>query len=81
MCAVDLPSTEFRDTLLDRCYDEGMIILGCGDLSVRFRSPLTITQEEIGTGIDLIRKIILQLEDEYQGDRSENGVTESMVDG
>ena len=81
LCAVDLPSAEFRDTLLDRCYDEGMIILGCGDLSLRFRSPLTITQDEIGTGVDLIRKIILQLEDEYRGDRSENGVRESLSDG
>ncbi len=79
-CAVDVPSGEFRDKLLDRCYDEGMIILGCGDLSVRFRSPLTITQEEIGAGIDLIRKIILEMEGESQGDRSENGVTETLVD-
>ncbi len=66
MCAVDLPTPEFRDRLLQRCFDEGMIILGCGSCSIRFRSPLTITKDEISQGLDLIREAILTIEEEYR---------------
>ena len=47
MCAFDLPTREFRDRVLQRCYDEGLVILGCGKGSIRFRSPLTVNTDEI----------------------------------
>jgi L-lysine 6-transaminase len=64
-CAVDVPCQGFRDRILDRCYDEGMIILGCGDRSIRFRSPLTITREEIDKGIGVLGDIITKIESEH----------------
>ena len=51
MCAFDLPSTAVRNAFLDQCFDEGVIVLGCGERSVRFRSPLTITPDEIDRGV------------------------------
>ncbi|NQV74401.1 L-lysine 6-transaminase [bacterium] len=81
MCAVDLPTPEFRDRLLQRCYDEGMIILGCGSRTVRFRSPLTITKEEISTGLNLIRDAILRIEEEYRPYEKKRGLTDALLDG
>ena len=81
MCAMDLPTAEFRDRLLQRCYDEGMIILGCGARSVRFRSPLTITKEEISTGLNLIREAILRIEEEYRPYEKKRGLTDALLDG
>jgi L-lysine 6-transaminase len=52
MCAFDLPTKAHRDTVLEHCFEEGVIILGCGESSVRFRSPLTITPNEIDEGIE-----------------------------
>jgi L-lysine 6-transaminase len=53
-CALDVPDAEFRNRLLKRCYDDGMVILGCGTHSVRFRTPLTITEDEIDRGIEIL---------------------------
>ena len=52
MCAFDLPTKTHRDTVLEHCFEEGVIILGCGESSIRFRSPLTITASEIDEGIN-----------------------------
>ncbi len=65
MCAFDLPTREFRDRVLQRCYDEGLVILGCGQRSIRFRSPLTITADEIDEGLGLLTHSLHAIEKEY----------------
>lgn len=65
MCAFDVPTGAFRSQLLERCYDEGVVILGCGEHSVRFRSPLTITKDEIDAGIEGIRQALSVVEPEH----------------
>lgn len=48
MCAIDLPDAQVRDDVLRRMYQEHQVIaLPCGDRSLRFRPPLTITESEI----------------------------------
>src|SRR5690606_1394181 len=54
MCAFDLPNKFFRDRVLERCYEEGVIILGCGRSSVRFRSPLVVTEDELARGVEML---------------------------
>ncbi len=54
MCAFDLPTTEFRNAVRTRCFRTGVVILGCGVKSLRFRSPLTITKSEIDEGLALV---------------------------
>ncbi len=58
MCAVDLPTRDARDRILIRCYEEGLVILGCGVRSIRFRSPLTVTEAEIDSGLDMLTRCI-----------------------
>ncbi len=58
MCAFDLPSGEERDNFVGSLYEAGVVILGCGDNSVRFRPSLNITRDELDEGIDLIRKTL-----------------------
>jgi L-lysine 6-transaminase len=65
MCAFDLPNPAFRDAALNKCLEEGVIILGCGTRSVRFRSPLTITAEQVDEGLDVLRRSV-----EAVGDRA-----------
>jgi L-lysine 6-transaminase len=43
------------------CYEEGVIILGCGVQSLRFRSPLSTTKEEIDKGLAILRRAIEQV--------------------
>jgi L-lysine 6-transaminase len=51
MCAIDLPSTEIRNDVIRRCFDDKMIVLSCGDHSVRFRPTLTVQTDAIEEGV------------------------------
>ncbi len=54
MCAFDLPSPELRNRLRTLGYDEGVILLGCGAASIRFRPALNLTVEEADEGIEKV---------------------------
>jgi L-lysine 6-transaminase len=54
MCAIDFPDTATRDKVADEAYEMGMIILGCGRLSVRFRPPLDVAAAEIDEALGLL---------------------------
>jgi len=61
--AFDLPDGDLRGKLLSKTRENGMLIVGCGDRTVRFRPPLNLTKEEVDEGIDIIRKSIDQIRD------------------
>lgn len=61
-CAFDLPSTEYRDKLQDLCLQHFLMILPCGPRTLRFRPPLTVSQDEIEEGIQIISSALEQLE-------------------
>lgn len=54
MAAIDLPSGEQRDRIREVLYEDGLIILACGDRSIRFRPHLNVTKEEIQIALDKI---------------------------
>ena len=58
MCAIDLPTCEERDALRDLLYRENLIILSCGDYSLRFRPHLNVTKEEIDLSISKFEKLL-----------------------
>ena len=58
MCAIDLPDTALRNAVADKAYDMGMVILGCGHHSLRFRPPLDITTAEIDEAMAILAKAI-----------------------
>jgi L-lysine 6-transaminase len=61
MCAFTVAEAQMRDLLKQKCYDEGVIIIGCGDRSIRFRPALNITKEEINMGLNVMRDQIKEL--------------------
>jgi len=58
LCAFDLPSSEDRKKIVSKIMDNGALILGCGEKSIRFRPSLTISTEEIDKGIEIIERSI-----------------------
>lgn len=54
MCAIDFPDTATRDKVADEAYEMGMMILGCGSVSVRFRPPLDVTAAEITEALSIL---------------------------
>lgn len=53
-CALDLPTADLRNAVLKNAFDNGLIVLGCGTSSVRFRTPLNITTSELDRGLDML---------------------------
>jgi L-lysine 6-transaminase len=60
-CAIDVPTTEIRTRLLSKILEKGVIMLPCGEKSIRFRPPLIISNAQIDEGIDVIEKSIREL--------------------
>lgn len=61
MCAIDLKDTAMRDAVAERCYEAGMIILGCGHTGLRFRPPLDITAAEVDEGLGILRQALAKV--------------------
>ena len=58
MCSFDLPDKEKRDQFRKMSYDEKILILGCGEKSIRFRPPLNITNDQLEEGLQVIEKVL-----------------------
>jgi len=58
MCAFDLRDGALRDQVISNAYGEGVVVLGCGPTSIRFRPPLVISKEEIAQGLEKFRTSI-----------------------
>ena len=58
MCAFSMPSGTLRDDLVAGLWERGVIMLGCGPDSVRFRPALTVSHAEIDTALDAVRAVL-----------------------
>ncbi|MEV4092214.1 L-lysine 6-transaminase [Streptosporangium saharense] len=59
MCAFDLPDTITRDRLVARLRrEEGVLVLPCGDQSVRLRPALSVTAEELAEGTTALTRAL-----------------------
>jgi L-lysine 6-transaminase len=74
MCAVTVGSHTDRDRILKQSYADGLIILGCGDSSIRFRPALNITTDEIDEGMAIIRQALSEIEEEDANSVTTEGV-------
>ncbi len=52
---------ELRKPLLNKCLENGLIVLACGNNSVRFRTRLNITESELDEGFKLISQSLHQI--------------------
>jgi L-lysine 6-transaminase len=60
-CAMDIDTAQDRDQLKLKAYEEGLILIGCGDRSIRFRPPLTLSRQEVDEGFTVIRRALREI--------------------
>jgi L-lysine 6-transaminase len=58
MCAFDLPDKAMRNKFITEVMKQGVVMLGCGERTVRFRPPLTLTLAEAEEGMTLVRNAV-----------------------
>ncbi|OGU16957.1 MAG: L-lysine 6-transaminase [Ignavibacteria bacterium GWB2_35_12] len=54
MCAFDVVNSDLRNKFKQNCFNEGLLILPCGEKSIRFRPPLNLNEEHLEEGFSII---------------------------
>ncbi len=60
-CAFDLPSFEKRMELRRRVFERDLLLIGCGERTIRFRPPLNLSKSEVDDGVEIIRKSLAEM--------------------
>lgn len=58
LCAFDCPSKECRNIILKKSLEAGLIMLACGEKSIRFRPSLTFTKDNVKTVSIVLSKVL-----------------------
>lgn len=58
LVAFDFDTSEKRDAFIKKAMDNRLLILGCGERSVRFRPHLTVTDVDIDKAFEIILEIL-----------------------
>lgn len=61
ICAFSLPDTETRNAFIQQLAEHGVLILGCGDRSIRFRTALTISTDDLRRAIAAMDQTLTEL--------------------
>ena len=61
MCALDLPSGRDRDAAVRRLREEHVIVLPCGERTIRFRPALDINEQELRFGLAALDRVLASL--------------------
>lgn len=57
LCAFDLENTHHRDTFVDKVVQQGLVVLSCGERSVRLIPPYIVTEKEIDEAIRVLETV------------------------
>ncbi|MCP4353401.1 MAG: acetyl ornithine aminotransferase family protein [Desulfobacterales bacterium] len=55
------PAGEWRNQIIKRAFEKGLLLLGCGENSIRFCPALTVTAEEIDVSLSLFEEIVKEV--------------------
>jgi 4-aminobutyrate aminotransferase len=47
------PDGKFRDRVMQRCFESGLLLLSCGQSTLRFCPPLIVSEEEVATAVTI----------------------------
>ena len=56
------PNADVRNRLIVRAFELGLLVLGCGESTVRLMPPLVIDREQADCAIDILDRCITELE-------------------
>jgi len=60
-CAFTMKTPELRNSLVKKCFNNGLFVIGSGTQSMRFRPTLDVTKEHISKGIEIIKSSLKQI--------------------
>jgi len=69
------PAAELRNRVEEVAFEKGLIILGCGETSIRLCPPLIVSEEEATVALDILEDALTQVEKEFAGARELAGAS------
>lgn len=63
MCAFDLPTEALRDQVFSKAKENGLLILKCGEKSIRLRPALNIAVTEVDEAAEILNRTLKQIRD------------------
>ncbi len=55
------PATEWRSRIIKKTFEKGLLLLGCGENSIRFSPSLTVTANEIDTCLSILEESVKEV--------------------
>jgi 4-aminobutyrate aminotransferase len=55
------PAMDWRPRIIQKAFEKGLLILGCGENSIRFCPALTVSAEEIDLGLSIFEEAVKQV--------------------
>jgi len=59
------PATTLRNRVETICFEKGLLILGCGETSLRLCPPLVVNEQEATVALDILEEALTQVEHEH----------------
>jgi 4-aminobutyrate aminotransferase len=59
------PAPVLRDRIVSLAFEKGLLLLGCGETSLRLAPPLILNQQEATIGLDILEECLAQTEQEH----------------
>jgi len=60
------PAVELRNRIETLAFEHGLVMLGCGETSLRLSPPLIVSEEEATVALDILEEVLTQAEKEYE---------------
>jgi 4-aminobutyrate aminotransferase len=52
---------QLAETFVQQCFQKGLLVLGCGENSVRLAPPLIVTREDVDIALGIVDKVLNEL--------------------
>jgi 4-aminobutyrate aminotransferase len=59
------PAPDLRDRVETLAFERGLMVLGCGQTTLRLSPPLVVSQEEATVALDILEDALAQAEKEF----------------
>lgn len=59
------PAADLRDRVETLAFERGLMVLGCGQTTLRLSPPLVVSKEEASVALDILESALTQVENEY----------------
>jgi len=60
-----------RDLIVERAFQRGLLLLGCGPNTIRLCPPLIVTQDETDVAMDIFEECLIEAERRRTGPTGE----------